>query len=653
MNDGERDEELLPSILYARFNDNSGEAQPLDHESLLLDLLSLLSTLEDIAPHFPSRDDGIDHGRDCDVVAWIFKRITQESQSTIHCDVVADINHEEKDDSLIYEWSMALKYIHDLLQHITPVELHSLASQSIILSEGQTLSHRILCLLLCTHSLQQCPLVLQKRWKRWQSLICETLRIFQDSIPILDDDNDGNVVDSGMPMFSLFVHHIVPSCLHVMDQLPFENPYHVAIFSGLVGTSSNLVQRIVGRCQEELSKGTRDNADDSIPSHFRDLLSIVYDTIRSILPSFERFGGGNFSENNMFWIEPMRQPSDTEEVHRNEDVDFWMHRDSLSWWVHHRRSHEPEERIANMDTSFHNTGLGLLAMKAFQERPMVYHPNFVWTIWCPHVVVLFSSSSAECGSLVLNSAFRFLESLIVIVPEESLVLAERTICGTPYDAHYLELFHLLSNQLMARIQKPMYIEEEAKNNDKEDPNNSFDEEAEFNIRSQRTVGLIKALLSRFTTASQVQIVEKVIQNCPTPGLQARFLDLLRPLISIPDSQTEKLLWALLTSILDEYLFKKYWNRKEQILIDIDALINRDVEISVGAVTMIQMWSLVEGKEFPEDRRTVEENLQGFRVALQKLLGRWSEDASLCPKLHYRLFLLDSALENTCESLEKK
>ena len=195
----------------------------------------------------------------------------------------------------------------------------------------------------------------------------------------------------------------------------------------------------------------------------------------------------------------------------------------------------------------------------------------------------------------------------------------------------------------------MYIDE-AKNND-EDSNTSFDEEAEFNTRSQRTVGLIKALLSRFTTASQVQIVEKVIQNCPTPGLQARFLDLLRPLISILDIQTEKMLWALLMSILDDYLFKKYWNRKEQILVDIDALINRDVEISVGAITMIQMWSLVEEKEFPEDRKTIKENFRGFRVALQKLLGRWSEDASLSPKLHYRLFLLDSALENTCESLQ--
>merc|ERR1711935_919820 len=107
--------------------------------------------------------------------------------------------------------------------------------------------------------------------------------------------------------------------------------------------------------------------------------------------------------------------------------------------------------------------------------------------------------------------------------------------------------------------------------------------------------------------SQVKIVEQVIQNCSNPGLQARFLDLLRPLILIPDIDTEKLLWSLLMSIVDD-MFKTYWDQKEQILINIDLLINRDVEISVGAITMIQMWSLVDEKEFFVDRNAIAENL---------------------------------------------
>jgi len=631
-----RDVDLLPSDLYASFIDNNYTEESLDHESLLLNVLSLVSTLGDIAPYFSSRfhsqDDDIDHYQGYDIVSWAFKSITQVSPSMINGNIGDGTKHEE--DFLLYEWYMAFRYIHDLLQHIPPFELHFLASQSILLSEGLTISHRILCFLLCTHSLQQCPLSLKKRWKRWQSLVCETVRIFQDSIHILDG-NDGKI-DSGMPSVSLLIRHIVPSCIHVIDQLPFENPYHVAIFSGLMGTSSNLLETIVGRCDDELFKGTKDA--DSATFRFRESLCTTYDSIQSIISSFDRFG--SFSENAL-WIETMRQPCD-KVVNRNKDVDFWMHRDSLSWWAHHRRSHEPEERIADMDTSFHKTGLGLLAMKAFQERPMVYHPNYIWTIWFPHVVVLFSKS-VDFPSLLQNWPSRFLESLIEIVPEESLLL-ERTIFGIS-DALF-EIFHLLSNQLMSRIQNTRDIEEGKSHLE---ANSSVDEDANFKMRSQRTVGLIKALLTRFTPASQVKIVEQVIQSCSNPGLQARFLDLLRPLILIPDIETEKLLWSLLMSIVDD-LFKNYWDQKEQILINIDLLINRDVEISVGAITMIQMWSLVDEKEFFDDRKAIAENLRGFRFALQKLLCRWSEDTSVAPKLHYRLFLLDIGLQNTTESL---
>ena len=624
------DQKLLPSILYASFLCNSGEAS-IDYESLLLDLLSLLSTLEDIAPHFKSpftsRSDDIDRGGDSDIVAWISKHINERSSN-------ADDGIKQEEGSLLYEWSLALVYIRDLSQHITPFELHFLASQSILFSEGPIIFHRILCLLLCTHSLQQCPMLRQKRWKRWQSLVCETLRIFQDLIQLLDNENRN--IDSRKWAFSLLTKHVVPSCLHVIDQLPLENTYHVAIFSGLVGTSSNIMEMIVSRCHEELSKNIKDT--DGISSYFKQSLCIVHETVQSIIRSFGRFGG--FSANTL-WIESIRQPLD-KQIDRNEDVDFWMNRDKLLWWIHHRDSHEPEERIANMDTSFRQTGLGIVAMKAFQERPKVYHPSYIWTIWSPHAVVVFNKAM-QYPSMLQNVAFRFLESLVEIIRKESLV-PEKPTSGV-----HLQLFDLLSNQLMSRIQKTKNNEEEKCD---ERTTRSFDEEIEFKERSQRTGALIRILLSRFSTPSQVQIIEKVIEDCSSPGLKVRYLDLLRPLTLISDTQTEKLLWGLLMSIVDD-LFQKFWNCEEQILIQVEDLINRDVEISVGAITMIQMWSLAKGEQFNGNRTVLGANLQGFRIALQKLLGRWSEDISLAPKFHYRLFLLDSAIENTCQSLRNR
>eukprot|EP00536_Pseudo-nitzschia_multiseries_P009883 jgi/Psemu1/306890/fgenesh1_kg.287_\ len=282
-------------------------------------------------------------------------------------------------------------------------------------------------------------------------------------------------------------------------------------------------------------------------------------------------------------------------------------------------------------------------MKAFQQRPMVYHPNFVWRVWLPHAIVLLEKSD-ECPTVLERSTSLFLESLVRMVPKSSLE-ARQFVCGNPDTP--VELFLALSNRLVSRIQKDHKGDEET-DEGKEETNISPDEEAEFKMRSKRTVSLTKALLSRFTTVCQVQIVTKLVKECSIPGLQARFLDLLRPAILIPDHQAEKLIWELLVAILDD-LFKKYWDKNEQNLVDINNLISRDVEMSVGAITMIQMWSMVEGKKIPVNGGVISNDLRGFQAALKKLLRRWSEDSSLAPQLHYRLFLLDNAIDNTLEN----
>ena len=623
------DTEDLPSFKYARFKAcDNGESE--NYEGLLIDLLSVLTTLEDIAPQFKALAVGIDHDWHSDMIAWMSKFIYGKLS-------VDDCGIKRANGLLLYEWSNAFSYIRELVEHLAPFEVHFIASQSIYLSDYASMSHRIVCLMVCVYSLRQCPDLRKKRFKRWQSLVCETLRIFQDSIQMLEDASGD--VDSGKWALSLLVDHVVPSCLHVLDQLPLENTYHVAIFSGLVGTSSNVLERILGRCHEDLSNGTKNR--DAVTNHLHESLCAIHGTIQRIIQTVERFG--RLSTNSL-WIESMLQPLD-KVVDRNENVNFFMHRDDLSWWVHHQEIHEPEHRIANMDTSFHEVGLGQLAIEAFRDRPMVYHPSFLWAVWSPHAALLFRNTG-QYPLIQQELAYRFLESLAEIVQKES-ILPEKTRRISGQSVH-LELFSLLSDQLMARVKSTKIAGEESEDQGME---TSVSEEVAFNLQSQRTVRLMKTLLTRFTTESQVQIIEKVIQDSSSPGLKARFLDLLRPLTLISEPRTEKLLWELLLSIV-ENLFQKYWNREEKMLIEVPNLIDQDVEVSVGAITMIQMWSLAKGQQFNDDRVEFRENLQGFRVALQKQLESWSEDTSIAPEHHYRLFLLDSALENTLESLMK-
>ena len=368
---------MLPSKFYASYKDRSEEENidEVDHESLLHDILSVLSTQGDIVSstkggsldfniinssninsninrNSNSNNNNKQSQQHCDddddIVAYFMKIITEDSlpSSVLFKYKNNNKNRNNDDDNtgnvikhgdgkgndpLLEEWSIALRYIHDLLPHIidTPFEIHSIASQSILFSSSSSsssslgedstatatatsaststsTSHWILCLLLCTKSLQQCPSPLQKRWRRWQSLVCETLRLFQDnyndhlnqcgSSSSSPSSSSSSGVGVGV-IVSLWVYHIVPACLHVINQLPIKDSYYVAIFSGMVGITTNVLERIL---MQELcythnkklrlstnndsrkSDNDKDNADldgtnnNNTTSHFSNSLSIMY-----------------------------------------------------------------------------------------------------------------------------------------------------------------------------------------------------------------------------------------------------------------------------------------------------------------------------------------------------------------------------------------
>ena len=324
---------LLPSKLYAIYKDRSEiDCAEIDHDILLHDILSSLSTQEDIVSDKDFDFDINDINNDkkkkiqhCNnIVAYFMEIITEGSLPRAILLKYKNHNNNNNDnddvirngeeDSLLFEWSIAMLYIHELLPHIisTPFELHSIASQSLLFSSSSlgdskttnSTSHWILCLILCTYSLQQCPIPLQKRWRRWQSLVCETLRLFQD-YHLLHQFDSSLLLSSSSGigiLSSLWMHHIVPACIHVVNQLPLTESYHVAIFSGIVGISTDVIERIMmkyahkqklsieGSCNGKNDGDDRVEKNIIIWSEFLGLLSILYGTIQSISTSFNRFG---------------------------------------------------------------------------------------------------------------------------------------------------------------------------------------------------------------------------------------------------------------------------------------------------------------------------------------------------------------------------
>ena len=719
-NKNENDDSLLlPSQLYDNYKNHclkgeSCHADIIDHENLLRGILSLLSTQEDIVllKNLDFKDDiniSKQHLQNCDgdLVAYFMNIIADNTlQSLIHLkskhtydgDDNKDnhiLSNKSGGDNALYEWSMGLCYIHDLLRVIdSSFEQHSIASQSILFDSSSALddsipttttstSHWILCLLLCTYSLRQCPSPLTKRWRRWQSLVCETIRLFQDKSCLLQSSSSSSPSSCIGSIDSLWIHHILPACIHVMDQLPLRESYHVAVFSGMVGTTTNSIEKLMIRCvqEEEICVERGKNTDDGdynnqrriIWRSFWDSLSTMSRTIHSISSSFNRFGEAfHFTDElTAFWMTPYLKLHPSLDENRNDDIAFMIYKNNLSWWMKNKSgSYESHERIANMNTSVNEVGFALLAMQAFRhkQRPMVYHPSYIWIVWLNHVIVLLEKSRDCYPSRVLeNEALSFLQDLVHIIPEQSLLLEEEELI---YDkpGTSLELFHLLSQQLTIRV--PNTSVDETESNEEGIVNsNPHDDETKFNLHSKQTVTLIRDILNLFTLLNQVKIVKKLIaQNDSSaipPYLQARFLDLLRPIIVISsqkrlDPETNTQLWNLIVLVIKNNLFNKYWNTQEQTLVNVEDLINVDVELAVGAVTMVQLWTatsnITTDKEFHLDmREAIGKDLEMFHHALIKQLKYWSEECDPNDRApsHYRLFLLDSAIFNTLHALKQR
>jgi hypothetical protein len=635
-----------PSELYEEYKKRPRvDDDATDHDGLLQNLLSLLSTTRDpTSSRLPWEE----------AQNWNWDRLTQQPSSSLDEDEDddGDFDHSLRCPA-DREWSAGVRFVRGLLPHISsPFELHSVASQSILMmsagGEELTPRHFCLCMLLCAHALRQCSVTPPtKRWRRWQSITCETIRLFQSRGSILaataaeepaasggEEECAARLSHQGI-VIDLWKKFVAPACLHVVQVLP-PDAYHAALFAGLVGTTLSLA--------ENVAVGGRVGREE--PPLMRDLLSL-HGVIQSICDS--RPGGASstvhYSESTV-WRHPWRPANFMERNGNgeNEDVIFWIHQDDLSWWTHRNNTAPSEERVAHMDTSWRGNEISLLAAVAFHESPLVYDPTYVWTIWFPHVAILLrASSSLEDWQL------RFLQRLVEVTPEHSLSVGQHNLEKARPDSP-LEVFQLLSNRMMVRQPTTMVaIEDEA--HGRSLPPLKEQHIMEFRKRTERFVRLMKGLLSRYATACQVHIVQRLIRDCPNPGLQARFLDLLRPILFDPACREG--LVALLMSVLDEHLWR-YWDEARQEMVTVDELI-QNVEMSVGALTMIQLWGMVGQGTLPLAFKGLQDTMTGLHETLRKQLDVWSTPsptATQPPEEYHRLFLLDSSLHQVLEVINR-
>jgi hypothetical protein len=576
----------LPSELFQKHSESTPEEQDTDVEGIVQQVLSALASQEDLYRIKSKKQEEIPN--------WLWKNLTSKGPQD---------GKPPKPETREYEWWMGTQMIHTLLPKLSSFEIQTVANQSIVFTEG-SLTHGSLCILLCVYALQQCPSPIVNRWKRWQSLVCETIRMYQHY--------GVELVDLAVP---LWIDHLVPACQHVIHQLPPE-AYHVAFLAGLVGTTSTLVVRECRRPEKE------DDVASSVLAHILQLLEAV-----------KQIAGVGFDyPETWVWLQPWRLYSEkllssekNESSEQSDQVELLQRQHEIAWWTESAYRHES---VAGMDTAWDELGISLLALMAFDTRPLVIAPNFIWRVWFPHVLILFHATSDL--PLLQHLPLSLLDNLLQVMPEMSLPPSQ-TNSKKPDSP--LETFQQLSNRIMVY---------RADDDEEEDMNK---QKLETQKNTDTIVNLMKLLLSRYQPVNQVKIIRKLVHDCPHPGLQAKFMDLLRAVIFLPGAS--EALWSYIGNFVKDLV--GHIDMEKEVLIHVNRLVEK-VEIYVGAITMIQLWCMVKSK-LPKKIRG--HSLRAFSKVLKIMLGRWMTDAmSMPPDDYYRLFLLDGALQQVLGILDE-
>ncbi|CAJ1967019.1 unnamed protein product [Cylindrotheca closterium] len=614
-----------------------------------------------------------------------------------------------------YSWWTELSKIAILLPSLSPFELHSVASEMVWMSDDDNVNdhnhskllvatYPSVCLLLCIHALQQAPSpTITRRSKRWQSLVCETIRQFQihwerataATIHQEDDedenDDDENENDNDDPMnhnnssqnntlslssqrrlvhqlwTQIWCQHVLPAALKVLLALP-EDTSKVAIQCGFISTTTQLVT-----FWSTTTTSSSSNDDDNDGDMMRGYLETFYASLKRIfganknLPGTSTTDTENSDEQLMdLWMYPWHKhqaeiarkyntkrsnedsddkedqwydddddDDDNDDDDDDDDEDFATHRQDAIWWASQAQRHE---HVVGMSTSYDDLGLAVLAYYGWKDRPQVLTPSYAWKIWFPHVKRLLLSFELSGVVLRQRMRFRFFEQLLKSTPPSSITWESSNTSDTFSPGSPLPIFHLLSNRMLV-LRRP----------DIED----LEVQANLKRQTDQMVLWIKTLLYCYQPIDQVDMVQRLVQDCPYPGLQAMFLDTLRPLI-LNDQKDVGKLWKYIGSLL-ETLQKKYM--PNGTLVEIVDLIDH-LEIYIGAIAMLQLCvlaksALPQGQTSAGETLDWEGQLKDCHQVLTKTLRKWetSSPESLPPSA-FRLNLLEVSMSEILRFLKE-
>jgi hypothetical protein len=601
---------LWPLILFRTTRMNGRDDD--DDDTLLLErFFCSLSTLED-----PTE-------------AWLQKRQQGEGATTVNESLPGRImkiltGQEQRlfppgggREKEVTEWDEGLQVAARLIQKgIPPLELHDTVVSSIVFvddeNEGPVTFH-VTCLLLCCVALIDCrEPIPNKKVRRWQFTVFETIRLFQRYFLRRTNQSSTTITNAAVlerVVLPLWHRHILPAVIYVQNLLEDRTTleHSQAFVAGVVHCDSVLAAAL---CR----------VGNLVKTSFCPMLGhYEYDALYPHVWRRLRRGATNSMTPEeialtYFTIKDDEEDEQVDEIRR--------------------------ERVSHMETLWSDQGIAVLVAASWNNmRPLVWSHSYTWKNFFPYVSILLLGEDSDddddaddlSGDIQIQlSGYRLLENLQTC-PDRCLHLTSPTAPDSPVGT-----FQLLSNRmlLVASSGRP-------------GPSAILTDELPD---AAQTYQWMKKLIRKYVPKAQVSVIQQLVQDCPHPGLHPKLLDLLQDFVNW-DAVTmlEIEVWGWIDQRFLQELESHVKERSKGnfVIQDAESVI-QNVELYGAALGLMHRWILL--KKTPPLLQDLSGRLSRCLTTLQLTQQSWLA-ASPPPAEHYRLDVLESSLQRTLELLE--
>lgn len=540
-------------------------------------------------------------------------------------------------------WAKCLILVSNIANNTSATALHATAMSSYYFSdsspEGNSDGYsifRMLCILLSCRALQNllsleaCP-----SWKRSQSLLFETLRLY--------DQFQKCQIHQRLFTVELWCEHVMPATAawhrylwqryHCRPEPQWQ--WYMAYESVGVAVTSHLM------VQWQPQYFHADRYKSSLTSLSMSLYQLVlidqYDWLcdhawRAYIEQHDHLLIASYKKAIQNGIEPT-----TSQALTYFTTDFDSDED------------EDENRrdfLCGISSTWSDLGVALIVSTLWDIRPKVWTIAYQWRLFFPHVNVLLlaevMNEEEEIESLeflrlrasIILHGYCLLQQLLSQTTTWSLSIAE----DEDSPDHPFRTCQLLLNHMM-------------------EASNSNSRNMQHLPNAVRIYQILKQLLTRYRPVDQVETIKRLVENCPYPGLKPKLVDLLRIMVEWKNARdAESKVWRFVEQqfLLPIENLLRGWSTRDFMTSAVLGTLIDETEYFAAHLGLIHVWIICR-RNIPSDLNACRIQVMGIHSNLQGLLTQHvsskNSQSSSSEELN-RLELLENSLQRTLDVMHE-